>query len=333
MADEALEVGRRLRRREFLIAGAGAGLALASPINFAGLARARALPPATGAKFAYGVASGIPSQGAITLWTRLKGLDRTSSLRVEVATDSSFPRMSSTGRRPRGGEPGLHGSRPGRRPEARRTSTTTASRPRTRIACRALPHASPAPTRTSSSGSASTRARAMRPATTRPRRRSPRRRTSTSSSASATTSTSTTTTTGRRDESTRPEPTTTATSRRSPSTAQKYRFYQTDKNLQDHARGIPFVVVWDDHEVEDNYAGTHPDSASTDPAHFENNNSYARRVPFGERRKNGYKAFFEAMPRIQLHANANRLYGSFRLGKLAELFLTDERQYRDPAAV
>ena len=90
MAEEALEVGRRLRRREFLIAGAGAGLALASPINFAGLARARALPPATGAKFAYGVASGIPSQGAITLWTRLKGLDRTSSLRVEVATDSGF---------------------------------------------------------------------------------------------------------------------------------------------------------------------------------------------------------------------------------------------------
>src|SRR4029078_11172475 len=90
MAGEALEVGRRLRRREFLIAGAGAGLALASPINFAGPARARALPPATGAKFAYGVASGILSQGAITLWTRLKGLDRTSSLRVEVATDSGF---------------------------------------------------------------------------------------------------------------------------------------------------------------------------------------------------------------------------------------------------
>jgi len=96
-----------------------------------------------------------------------------------------------------------------------------------------------------------------------------------------------------------------------------------------HARH-PFVVIWDDHEVEDNYAGTHPDSASTDPAHFENNNSYARRVPFGQRRTNGYKAFFEAMPRIQLPENPNRLYGSFRLGKMAELFLTDERQYRDP---
>ena len=44
MADEVLEVGRRLRRREFLIAGAGAGLALGGPINYAALARARSAP-------------------------------------------------------------------------------------------------------------------------------------------------------------------------------------------------------------------------------------------------------------------------------------------------
>ena len=88
-------------------------------------------------------------------------------------------------------------------------------------------------------------------------------------------------------------------------------------------------MIWDDHEVEDNYAGKQPDSASTDPEHFENNNNYPRRIPFGQRRKNGYKAFFEAMPRIQLKGNPNQLYGSFRLGKMAELFLTDERQYRD----
>jgi len=63
---------------------------------------------------------------------------------------------------------------------------------------------------------------------------------------------------------------------------QKYRFYQSDKNLQNMHASHPFVVIWDDHEVEDNYAGTHPDSASTDPAHFENNNSYARRLPFSQ---------------------------------------------------
>ena len=89
-AEEVLEEGHRLRRREFLIAGAGAGLALASPLNYAALARARVVPRAKGGKFAYGVASGIPSPKAITLWTRLKGIDRTSKLRVEVATDSGF---------------------------------------------------------------------------------------------------------------------------------------------------------------------------------------------------------------------------------------------------
>ena len=139
----------------------------------------------------------------------------------------------------------------------------------------------------------------------------------TSSSASATTSTSTTTTTGPRGRVDKTGANHDGDVQTLAEYRQKYRFYQSDKNLQNmHARH-PFVVIWDDHEVEDNYAGTHPDSASTDPAHFENNNSYARRVPFGQRRKNGYKAFFEAMPRIQLPANPNRLYGSFRLGKMA----------------
>ena len=48
----------------------------------------------------------------------------------------------------------------------------------------------------------------------------------------------------------------------------------------------PFVAVWDDHEVEDNYAGDED----------LDNGGDIRRVPFQERRKNGYKAFFEAMP-------------------------------------
>ena len=109
---------------------------------------------------------------------------------------------------------------------------------------------------------------------------------------------------------------------------QKYRFYQADKNLQDLHAAYPFVVIWDDHEVEDNYAGSQPDSASTDPANKENNNEYPRRVPFGDRRKNGYKAFFEAMPRMA--PKGDRIYGSLKLGNMAELFLTDTRQYRDP---
>jgi alkaline phosphatase D len=109
---------------------------------------------------------------------------------------------------------------------------------------------------------------------------------------------------------------------------QKYRFYQADKHLQDLHAAYPWVVIWDDHEVEDNYAGAQPDSASKDPEHKENNNEYDRRVPFAQRRANGYKAHFEAMPRIA--PKGNRIYGSMRVGNLAELFITDQRQYRDP---
>ncbi|MBA3746767.1 MAG: alkaline phosphatase D family protein [Solirubrobacterales bacterium] len=47
-------------------------------------------------------------------------------------------------------------------------------------------------------------------------------------------------------------------------------------------------------------------------------------MPFAERKANGYRAFFEHMPR----AGSDLLYGSFALGA-AEVFLLDTRQYRD----
>jgi alkaline phosphatase D len=90
----------------------------------------------------------------------------------------------------------------------------------------------------------------------------------------------------------------------------------------------PFISIWDDHEVEDNYAGDSPDSKQSNPSL--ENSGYPRRVPFGQRRRNAYRAFFEAMPRLPHKGDPDRIYGSIRLGKMAELFLTDERQYRDP---
>ena len=69
----------------------------------------------------------------------------------------------------------------------------------------------------------------------------------------------------------------------------------------------PFISVWDDHEVEDNYAGDDPDSAEPDPS--VENNGEPRRIPFGERRKNGYKAYFEAHPRVRAEGDRNRIYG------------------------
>src|SRR5512132_3900586 len=82
----------RLGRREFVIAGAGAGVALTGlgPLNYVALAKQRKLPLASAGKFAHGVSSGIPTPRAITLWTRVSELSRSSRLTLEVATDDQF---------------------------------------------------------------------------------------------------------------------------------------------------------------------------------------------------------------------------------------------------
>src|SRR3954454_3597462 len=80
-----------LRRREFVLAGAGAGLALAvGPINYVAVAKQSKLPLATEGAFAHGVSSGFPAPNAITLWTRVSELTKSSRLTLEVASDKHF---------------------------------------------------------------------------------------------------------------------------------------------------------------------------------------------------------------------------------------------------
>src|SRR3954454_23086367 len=85
----------RLRRREFVIASAGTGLALAGPgpLNYVALAKQRKLPLAKEGKFAHGVASGFPSPKGATLWTRVSELQTSSRLTLEVATDKHFRKV------------------------------------------------------------------------------------------------------------------------------------------------------------------------------------------------------------------------------------------------
>jgi alkaline phosphatase D len=98
----------------------------------------------------------------------------------------------------------------------------------------------------------------------------------------------------------------------------KYRLYRTDPDLQAMHAAHPFVVVWDDHEVESNYAG----SRATDRPE-------GARADFATRRVNAYLAYFEHQPVVRL-AERDRIYRALRLGALAELFLLDGRQYRTP---
>ena len=101
----------------------------------------------------------------------------------------------------------------------------------------------------------------------------------------------------------------------------KYRMYRGDRNLQAMHAAHPFVAIWDDHEIEDNWAGANPGEATGQT-----------RVPFLQRRDAGYRAFFEYMPFAPVRGNpalGDFLYRKVDLGANAELFLLDQRSYRD----
>jgi alkaline phosphatase D len=102
-----------------------------------------------------------------------------------------------------------------------------------------------------------------------------------------------------------------------PEYREKYRLYHTDSNLLRVRETHPLLATWDDHEVEDNYADGNGGDAEP-----------ARRVPFATRRAAGYTAFFEHMPKLRDTAAPDRVYGRVTLGRHADLFLLDERNYR-----
>ena len=82
-----------LTRRTFLAgaaAGAGAVLLGRDPAQLAAQGSRSSLPLIRGARFGQGVASGQISQGGATLWTKLEGVERTSRLQVEISRDEGF---------------------------------------------------------------------------------------------------------------------------------------------------------------------------------------------------------------------------------------------------
>ena len=93
--------------------------------------------------------------------------------------------------------------------------------------------------------------------------------------------------------------------------------YKTDPDLQAAHASHPFVVAWDDHEVENDYAGRHPVEGG-DPA------------AFLRRRAAAYRAYWEHLPLRRPPRGATMpLYRRLRFGDLVELNLLDTRQYRD----
>ncbi|MBX3587755.1 MAG: alkaline phosphatase D family protein [Ramlibacter sp.] len=108
---------------------------------------------------------------------------------------------------------------------------------------------------------------------------------------------------------------------------QRYALHKSDADLQAMHAACPWLVTWDDHEVQNDYAGLSPGSSGPD-------------VPaFAARRAAAYQAYYEHMPlragvltrALQgLQEGAEmRIYTQARFGQLASLYLLDARQYKD----
>lgn len=98
----------------------------------------------------------------------------------------------------------------------------------------------------------------------------------------------------------------------------RYALYKSDADLQAAHAACPWVVTWDDHEVENDY--TNDRSPLTSDRNF-----------FLRRRAAAYRAWYEHMPVPPSMAPSGpglRIYDSWRFGDLVDLFLLDDRQYR-----
>jgi alkaline phosphatase D len=99
---------------------------------------------------------------------------------------------------------------------------------------------------------------------------------------------------------------------------QRYALYKADPDLQAAHAACPWIVTWDDHEVENDYAA---DRTGAD----------LPRERFLARRAAAYRAYYEHMPlpaRMRPGASGMRLYTQLGWGRLARFYMLDDRQYR-----
>jgi alkaline phosphatase D len=99
----------------------------------------------------------------------------------------------------------------------------------------------------------------------------------------------------------------------------RYAQYRLDPQLQAAHAACPWLVIWDDHEVDNDYANDR--SQDLDPP-----------ATFLRRRAAAYQAYYEHMPLApqQYQGGPNlKIYGAHQFGQLAQIQLLDMRQYRD----
>jgi alkaline phosphatase D len=89
--------------------------------------------------------------------------------------------------------------------------------------------------------------------------------------------------------------------------------YKTDPDLQAAHATAPWAVVWDDHEIANNWAGLQPDTPQAD---------------FAKRRAAAFQAYYENMPLRR----SPTLYRRIGWGSLVTFHMLDTRQYRTDQA-
>ena len=98
----------------------------------------------------------------------------------------------------------------------------------------------------------------------------------------------------------------------------RYALYKSDPDLQAAHAAFPWLVTWDDHEVQNDYANDRSQHLD-DPQ------------VFLERRAAAYRAYYEHMPlpkSMQPHGPDMRIYSRAQFGALAAFHMLDDRQYR-----
>ena len=110
----------------------------------------------------------------------------------------------------------------------------------------------------------------------------------------------------------------------------RYALYKSDPDLQAMHAACPWLMTWDDPEVQNDYAGTQA------------GDGFVSAPDFLQRRAWAYQAYYENMPlrsSVLTQAIAGlsqgaemRIYSQVSFGRLAALRLLDARQYKDPQA-
>jgi alkaline phosphatase D len=308
-----------LSRRQLLVRS---GAAVLVPQTLAaGLADTARARPLRGGRFREGVMSGDPAPRAITLWTRLAGVERRGTVRLEVARDRGFRHVVARGRVATGPHAGgaVKARVTGLAPYDQyyyRFETARSESPVGRF--RTTPPAGSRQPLTFAFWACQDYTHGHYTVHAAMLREDLDFAVCLGDYIYAETAHTVAGGTGVRDDGigapvdgTLPEATTLGDYRA------KYALYRSDARLRALQQRAPLLPMWDDHEVQNDYAGGAARAGLPRRAQFSN-----------ARQAAAYRAWLESMPTFGRGRAWRRVHRRVRFGGVLDLILLDVRQYR-----